>query len=1126
MALTNASASVLLTIEGKVETARAGMLTWTTAQTNQLLQAGDRIRTGSGSRATIRLLDLSVLRVNELTTLEIRPPSQPGQRMLLDLKSGKSYLFNREKPTELQFRTPLASGAIRGTEFALSVEEGTGRTVVTLLEGTVALNPGPEELLLTSGEQGIVEPGQPPRKTAVINAVNVIQWTLYYPAVIAAEELAFADAERPALRESLAAYERGDVLAALALYPANRPATSDIEKIYHAAVLLAAGQVEQVEAALAGFSTASPLADALRRVIATVKNLPASAARPPALASEWMAESYALQARSDLGAALVAAKNASAHAPGFGGAWVRVAELEASHGRTRAALDALDEGLRHSPRHAAGVALKGFLFLAQDRTDEAIQIFDQAIALDGGLGSAWLGRGLARIRRGDGDGGRGDLMVAAVLEPQRAVLRSYLGKAFIHTRDDKRAEKELGLAQKLDPNDPTAWLYSALLKQQQNRINEAVRDLEHSKELNDNRSVYQSAFRLDQDLAVRRANLAGIYHDAGMTEWSVREAARAVNDDYGNYSAHLFLANSYDALRDPRSLNLRYETAWFSELLLADLLAPASAGTFPLTTSQAQYARFFERNHLGGVADVQYFSHGDWIVRGSQYGIIDDTSWAVDVFYQTNRGFRANNSVEQLGWSMKFKQQFTPEDTFYVQAQLAHSQSGDLAQYYYQTDASAVTQVKERQEPNLFAGWHHQWAPGSHTLFLSGWLNDELDVETSLRTFQVVRNPGTGNILTGIRVPSTVHLDTTFEAFTAELQQIWENERHTLILGGRVQSGEADTRSFTQVLGRTQQFTSDLDRFSAYGYYNWQVCDPLLLQAGLSYDYLNFPENSALPPTSGEQRSVNQVSPKAGFYWTPLPVTTLRGAYSQSLGGVYYDTSVRLEPTQLGGFNQAFRSLAPESVIGLVPGTSFETFGLALDQKFATDTYLTVAGELLTSDGDRSVGMVDLPLLGGNSTPSSTPQTISYRERALSASLNQLLGKNWSVGARYRISAADLDVRFPELPAPLQATGNRDEQALLQQAELALNYQARCGFFAQWSSTWSHQHNEGYKNDLPTTDFWMHNVLAGYRFLQRRGEVQVGLLNIFNQDYRLNPLTLYNELPRERMLAVRLRLYF
>jgi tetratricopeptide (TPR) repeat protein len=72
------------------------------------------------------------------------------------------------------------------------------------------------------------------------------------------------------------------------------------------------------------------------------------------------------------------------------------------------------------------------------------------------------------------------LLVAAALEPQRAELRSYLGKAYANVGDFPRATKELQLAKKLDPNDPTAWLYSALLNQQNNSINDAIRDLEKS----------------------------------------------------------------------------------------------------------------------------------------------------------------------------------------------------------------------------------------------------------------------------------------------------------------------------------------------------------------------------------------------------------------------------------------------------------------------------------------------------------------------------------------------------------------------------------------------------------------------------------------------------------------------
>jgi len=557
----NKTNSILLTIEGKVEVARAGTLIWTTAQTNQVLQAGDRVRTGPNSRATIRLSNLTVLRVNDLTTLEIRPPQGDNKRTLLDLKSGSTYFFNREKPTEMQFRTPLASGAIRGTEFNLAVADD-GRTVLTLLEGEVFLSTPQGDLDLKSGDQGIVEAGKAPIRAPALDTVSIIQWSFYYPGVLDADEAGLTAAERQALRESLLAYQSGDLLQALSSYPDGRQPGSDSEKIYRAALVLTVGQVAQTEALLNSLQAPSPLAQALRKVIAAVKNQPLASQEEPASATEWLAESYSLQSRSELEAALKAARAATEKSPGFGFAWVRTAELEFSFGHTAEAMAALAQGLAISPRNAEALALKGFLLAAQNQTKSALDYFDQAIAVDGALGNAWLGRGLCRIRLGDAEAGREDLQVAAVLEPQRAVLRSYLAKAFSRTRDNQRAAKELGLAKRLDANDPTAWLYSALLNQRENRINEAVTDLEKSKELNENRSVYRSRLLLDQDRAVRSANLAAIYRDAGMTEVSAREASRAVNDDYGNFSAHLFLANSYSALRDPELVNLRYETPW------------------------------------------------------------------------------------------------------------------------------------------------------------------------------------------------------------------------------------------------------------------------------------------------------------------------------------------------------------------------------------------------------------------------------------------------------------------------------------------------------------------------------------------------------------------------------------
>ena len=125
--------------------------------------------------------------------------------------------------------------------------------------------------------------------------------------------------------------------------------------------------------------------------------------------------------------------------PSFAFEWERVAELEFGFGRADAALEALNKSLALAPRNPQAITLKGFVAAAQNHMDAAIALFDEAIKIDGALGNAWLGRGLCRIRLGQVEAGREDLQVAAALEPNRGILRSYLGKAFNQTGDFQRA---------------------------------------------------------------------------------------------------------------------------------------------------------------------------------------------------------------------------------------------------------------------------------------------------------------------------------------------------------------------------------------------------------------------------------------------------------------------------------------------------------------------------------------------------------------------------------------------------------------------------------------------------------------------------------------------------------------
>jgi tetratricopeptide (TPR) repeat protein len=938
--------TVLLMASGTVEVAPPESSNFTPAHAKQVLRVGDQIRTGKNSRATIRLSNLSVIRVYELTTMAIRPPTKAEANAAIEVKSGATYFFNRDKPNETQFETPSSSGAIRGTEFTLTVDDN-GRTELALLDGQVALKNAHGSIQLDSGERAVVEKDQAPQKSPLLNAINVIQWTLYYPAILDPDELALSDDAKQTLSASLSAYRSGDLIEALAQYPNGREPASESERVYKAALLLSVGNVDGAQSLLGQSfqdARAAALADALKEMIAAVKAQSWNRTAPCTLATEWMAASYQAQSQRDLVKARELALSAAAKSPGFGFAQERVAELEFSFGHTEAALAALKKSLEFSPRNAQALALNGFALSAQNKMSEAAGYFDKAIETDGSLANGWLGRGLVRIRRNHVNEGRQDLETAAALEPNRAFLRSYLGKAwsmdkpFQYTWDTHLATHELGLAMRLDPNDPTAWLYSALLNDQRNSINQAIDDLEHSEALNDNRSVFRSKFSLDQDAAVRSANLALIYQDAGLGDVAVREATKAVQDDYANYSAHLFLSETYDALRDPKDANLRYQTPWEDEMLVANLLSPVGAGALSQNISQQEYSKMFASDTVGISSQTSYTSRGAWMETASEYGTEQNMAFSLDEFYYTDPGWRPNNFIENSDYDAKLKYQVTSKDTVFAEIERTELQAGDTLEYYnYNTPKTPTTtgydplfRETEIQDPNVLVGYHRDWGTGNHTLVLYRNLQDHISVND-------------GDYLTAFLAPpfqgpyaSTDILSRTLNLNSIEAQHIYQSDMHTIIVGGRYQnesmeSGNAMGQLLTPFpLNTLPAVESDFERLSFYGYYQLKLFDSLHLTAGATYDWERFPLNVNGPPLSNQEDERGRLSPKLGVDWTSPDGTRLRADYTRSMSGLLNDSSTLIEPSEVAGFNQAFRSLIPESAgFGTAPATRFETWGLA-----------------------------------------------------------------------------------------------------------------------------------------------------------------------------------------------------
>ena len=1137
---------------GLVEVLVPDSTVWISTTTNQVLGPRFRVRTGLHAKAVLRWSNQSVVPMGPSTELEILPPADTGSLFGMNLFRGIISFFHRDKPGRLRIATRGVNAGIQGTEFVLQVDTSgpAERTRLSVVDGRVRFYNNQGSIELTNNQESVAIEGQAPSPAVGFVANNRLQWCFYYPGILDLRDLPLAAAEETALAESLRAYRMGDLLAALRLYPAGRTPGSDAERLYRAALFLSVGQVPQTEAELALLSAGAAsdriqrLATALRVLIAAVRREPNPSTLSPQLSTELMAQSYYQQSlairEKSLEAALQLARRAAEASPSFGFAWERVAELEFSFGRIGAAEEAFEKSFTLSPRNAQAMALEGFLLAAKNKTSQAIEWFNYAIVADPSLGNAWLGRGLSRIRRGDLERGREDLLVAAALEPQRALLRSYLGKAYGEEGDFRRATKELDRAKSLDPKDPTSWLYSALLNQQYNRINEAIRDLEYSQELNENRSVYRSGLLLDEDRAVRSANLAAIYRDAGMFDVSVREASRAVSYDYANYSAHLFLANSYDELRDPNRINLRYETPSDVEYLLANLLAPVGAGTLSPSISQQEYSKLFERDRLGLISDTEYLSRGAWTENGAQYGTYGDFSYSLEAFYRSDRGQRANNDVVQRQLSVQAKAQLTPQDTVYIQALHYDATGGDLAQYPDQSFANPQVRFHEKQEPILGLGYHREWSPGVHTLFFAARLQDTLSLTNPAQPTLLAFVPF-GSVTGARSLGIQQDYRTELEIYSAELQQIFERGDHNTIIGGRVQWGhfttrnEEDTPSSSPIFfpqpptpAADQDFLTHFERASAYGYHFWNLPWNFELIGGLSYDRLVFPKNFRFAPISPETETTDKISPKAGLIWTPTKRTTLRFAYTRSLTGASFDQSFQLEPSQIAGFIQSYRSIIPESVSGPNAGAEFETYGLSLEQDFPTGTYLGLTGGILNSKVNRTVGAF-IKTQPQIASPSGLNEDLDYREYSLVATANQLIGNGWSLGARYGLTRSRLTDVFPQAQDArflIDFQPSQESKSLLHQLDLFVVYNHPWGLFARCDALWYGQSNENETNHLLGEHFWQVNALLGYRFPGRRAELSFALLNLNDQNYNLNPLTLYNDLPRGRTMAFRFLLNF
>jgi outer membrane receptor protein involved in Fe transport len=250
--------------------------------------------------------------------------------------------------------------------------------------------------------------------------------------------------------------------------------------------------------------------------------------------------------------------------------------------------------------------------------------------------------------------------------------------------------------------------------------------------------------------------------------------------------------------------------------------------------------------------------------------------------------------------------------------------------------------------------------------------------------------------------------------------------------------------------------------------------------------------------------SKDQLNPKFGLTWNPVPGTTLRAATFRVLKRSLIANQT-LEPTQVAGFNQFYDDIA---------ATDSRFYGVAVDQKFSR----TLFGGLVYSRRALHVPITSFD----PSTSTTQTQQKNWGERLVRPYLF------WTPHNRLALSAEYQYERF-ERTADNLNFGVQD--ATTRKLPLGLRFFHPSGLTLSLSAAYVKQDGEfqhgGNCCEAGASSFWLTDVALVYRLPKRYGFFSVGATNLADRRFQYQETDFNNPtiLPR-RMAFVRLTLAF
>ncbi len=1063
-----------VSVQGGVDTLRAGEKQWRPVKMNDTFCPGDMIRILKQSRADVVLSNNGILRLDQSTTVTFSEPDKE-KTFLINLLEGAAYFFSRVRRS-LRIFTPFVNAIGEGTEFLIRV--GVDQALVSVFEGRVSLTNDAGSLMLARGQSSLTAEKAAPALHVLVRPRDAVQWTLYYPPVLDYRPSDFGGGPsagwQAMVRRSMEFFRAGDLRMALVTVEEVKEEVRDPRFFcYRASLRLSVGRVdeagsdiERVLQAAAGNADAL----ALQAIIALAQNekqraleLAGKAAdADPKSAAGRIALSYALQADFDLRGALASLQEAVKLDPENGLTRARLAELQLSLGELTKALESASKAASLDPGLSRTQTVLGFAYLAQIKTKMAKAAFQRAIEIDQADPLPRLGLGLAMIRDGDLAEGRGEIEIAASLDPNNSLIRSYLGKAYYEEKRDALASDQLAMAKELDPRDPTAFFYDAIRMQSINRPVEALHDLQQSIALNDNRALYRSRFLLDSDLAARSASLARIYSDLGFQQLALVEGWKSVNIDPTNYSAHRFLADSYAVLP-------RHEIARVSELLQSQLLQPininpvqphlAESGLFilngagPVDSSFNEFNPLFNRDRLAfqgsGIAGGQS-TWGDEVVQSGVWGPL---SYSIGQFHYQTDGFRANNDLKESIYNAFLQGSLSYKTSLQAEFRSADLEQGDRTLNFF---GDYLPDERLRgQTRTIRLGFRHSFSPSSSVI--GSFIYADVDSKVHL-------------LSSGFPFDDRSDRDN----YSAEVQHLFRWDRVSVVSG--IGYAYVDDKTTTEVTVPPSIFSlfekTKIHNTNLYLYSQINYPKTVTWTIGGSGDFLR-----------GEIVDRNQFNPKFGVTWTPFPSTTLRAGVVRILTRTLV-TNQTIEPTQVAGFNQFFDDAA---------GTDSWRYGGAIEQRFLKNLYAGV------EYSRRNLNVPFERFAKPPGPPLSETVQVDWEER---------LGRAYLYWAPHPWLGLSVEYLYERFDRAKEFVGFINH-VTTHRFPLGINFYHPSGFIAQLKATYIDQEgrfqpqHSSATSFLPGSDrFCLVDASVSYRLPKRYGLVTLGAKNLFDKSFK------------------------